>query len=92
MEVERPEDVGVAARERRKELGWTQQEVASRAGTSRQWVNAFEAGKSRAELGLVLRVLGVLGLMIDLSVSSPRSGMGPVDLDAVLAAYLRKPR
>lgn len=35
-------------------------------GVSRDWVNSFEAGKLRAELIYVLRLLGTLDLQFDI--------------------------
>jgi DNA-binding XRE family transcriptional regulator len=46
-------------------MKWSQQELASRAGVSRQWIVALERAKPTTELGLVLKTLAVLGLKID---------------------------
>ncbi|MCW2940351.1 MAG: transcriptional regulator [Actinomycetia bacterium] len=92
MRVASAVDLGGVVRARRKRLGWTQQELADRAGTSRQWMVALEGGKGRAELGLVLKALNALGLTVDLTAQdapAPRPSGGSVDLDALLAAYRR---
>lgn len=47
---------------RRHELGLTQTELAKRAGVSRKWISTFESGSSRAELGLVIRLINTLKL------------------------------
>ncbi len=39
------------------QLGLDQASLATRVGVSRQWIVAVEAGKARAEVGLVLRTL-----------------------------------
>jgi len=39
-------------RERRSARGWTQQELAERAGVSRQTINAVETGKYEPSLSL----------------------------------------
>lgn len=57
-------DVAAAARGRRLALGLSQAGLAARAGVSRQWISAFEAGKPGAELGLVVRLLDALGLKL----------------------------
>jgi y4mF family transcriptional regulator len=58
----------VAVRGRRTDLGLTQATVAARARVSRKWVYEFEAGKPRAELHRMLRVLEALGLELDVAV------------------------
>lgn len=83
-------DLAAVARGRRLNLGYSQAELATRARVSRQWVNEFEAGKQKAELDLVLRLLHALGLRLELL--DDRSGGGArrgssVDLDALLDRY-----
>ncbi|HEX8831657.1 MAG TPA: helix-turn-helix domain-containing protein [Longimicrobium sp.] len=65
MLVRTARDLGALARERRKELRWSQTELAERIGTSRSWVSDLENGKERAEIGLTLKALQVLGLMVE---------------------------
>lgn len=61
------------------------------AGVSRRWIVDLEAGKPRAELGLVLRVLSALG--IPLTADAPEA---PTRSDSVsthafdLDAHLRR--
>jgi HTH-type transcriptional regulator / antitoxin HipB len=80
-------DLAAVARGRRRELGLSQTELARRAGVSRQWVSAFEAGKPGAELRLVIDLLGALDLRLLVDdggpASKPDAGAG-VDLDALL--------
>lgn len=73
-------------RGRRRQLGLTQAELASRVGVSRQWLIAFEQGKGTAEIQLVLRVLDELDLRISLDVASQPDGgrEAGVDLDVLL--------
>jgi HTH-type transcriptional regulator/antitoxin HipB len=75
-----PEELAIAVRERRRELGLSQQQLAERLGVSRQWVVGLEAGRPRAELGLVLRALRSL----DLRVLIEPMPSGSIDLDALL--------
>lgn len=90
MRIRTPLDVGLVIRDRRRKLKLSQTELARKAGVGRQWVVAIEQGKSRAELGLVLRTLSALDLAptidpVDLPL---RSGddMTPVDIDTVVNA------
>ncbi|MCA9611014.1 MAG: helix-turn-helix transcriptional regulator [Myxococcales bacterium] len=74
-----PADLGALIRERRVALGLSQLELARRAGVSRQWIVGVEAGKDRAEVGRLFRVLNTLDLAVRVD---PR----PQDtLDAILA-------
>jgi HTH-type transcriptional regulator / antitoxin HipB len=88
MIAKTPREIGLLLRERRRQLGLDQQELAKRAGTSRQWIIEVEKGKARAEVGLVMRALAVLGLSLDVRPSEPRrahdQAAPPFDLDAVI--------
>lgn len=64
MNLRNSTDVGLLVRQRRRELGLDQATLAERVGVSRQWVVEIEAGKPRAEIGLVLRALRALGLTL----------------------------
>lgn len=64
MRVAVPRDLALAVRARRRELGWSQQQLADRCGTSRKWLSQFEQGKPSVELGLTLQVLEVLELQL----------------------------
>lgn len=90
MQVRTPLDLGVIIRERRRALGLRQQDLAERVGVSRQWIVEVERGKSRAELGLVLRTLNALG--IELHVGRPEENpmdqappVPAIDIDEVIA-------
>ena len=88
MRIHTTRDVAAAVRGRRKDLGMNQADLAQRAGVSRKWISEFEAAKSTAELGLVIRVLEQLGLSFDLGASpTTRSSKRTVDLDAVLEEH-----
>jgi len=63
--IQTPKELGLAIRSRRKELGWDQATLAKQVGVTRQWVIEIEKGKPRAELGLALRALRVLGLSLN---------------------------
>jgi y4mF family transcriptional regulator len=59
--VKTPQDLGQVIRAQRKRLGLDQAALARQIGVSRQWIIDIEKGKPRAEIGLVLRTLNVLG-------------------------------
>ena len=90
MQIRTPLDLGLVIRDRRRKLELSQTELARKAGVGRQWVVAIEHGKSRAELGLVLRTLSALGLSLTIDTGDrlPRSSddATPVDIDAVVSA------
>ena len=90
MKIRTPLDLGLVIRDRRRKLKLSETELARKAGVGRQWVVAIEHGKSRAELGLVLRTLSALDLplTIDPGERPLASGgdMTPVDINAVVNA------
>lgn len=66
MLITTPRDLGAAIKERRKQLGLGQAELAARAGVSRQWLIQVEGGKPGVAVGLVLRLLNTLGMRFTL--------------------------
>jgi transcriptional regulator with XRE-family HTH domain len=52
-------------RDQRLELGLSQAALAKRIGVGRSWVIRVERGTGGAEIGTVLKALGVLGLDLD---------------------------
>ena len=60
--VRTPQDIGTLIRSRRRSLGMSQAELASKLGTSRLWITEIERGKPRASLVLILQALSALGL------------------------------
>jgi HTH-type transcriptional regulator/antitoxin HipB len=90
-------DIGAAIRQRRRELELDQGTLAERVGVSRQWIVEVEAGKPRAELGLVLRTLEALGLRLRAQEAAQRrperrgkTAPPEIDIDAIVRAA-RKP-
>lgn len=61
-----PPQVSRAFKERRKELGMTQEETARRADVSVQWLSGFENGKGSCGTHRMMRLAGVLGLSLAL--------------------------
>ena len=77
-------------RGRRRDLGLTQAELATRAGVSRKWVYEFEAGKPSAELRLILRVVDALGLTLELGCQDDAratAGGTLADLDSLIEEH-----
>lgn len=66
MRIASVRDLALYLRDRRQQLGLTQEQLANSAGVSRRWLSNLEAGKPTAELGLVLRAIDALGLTFDL--------------------------
>lgn len=64
MFIRRPSDIGLIVRAQRKGRGLSQEDLATRLGVSRLWVNEFEGGKPTARLDLALRVLAELGITL----------------------------
>jgi y4mF family transcriptional regulator len=87
MRVHRATDLGHLVRERRRQLGLTQAQLAEQAGVSRAWLLSVEQGHERVELGLVLQLLSTLGMSLDVAVRQPIEGEPPTDLDALLERY-----
>jgi HTH-type transcriptional regulator / antitoxin HipB len=77
-----PEQLGAAIRLKRKEKNLTQSELAKLLGVERKWVLHLESGNSKAEIGLVLRAIEVLGLRASLGEKGQLGRRGPHDLKA----------
>lgn len=61
------QDIGATVRSSRQNKGWSQQELASSLGVSRQWVVAIEKGDSpSASLTLVIDALRMVGYVFDM--------------------------
>lgn len=58
-------NVSNRVKERRQELGWTQQELADRVGVSRQSVNSIERERYVPSLPLALAIARVFGCSTD---------------------------
>ena len=90
MQINSMRDLAATARGRRQDLGLSQVELAAKAGVSREWVKAFEGGKTTVEFGLVVRVLDALGLRLDIverGSGADTSLSRSVDLDTLLDEY-----
>lgn len=56
------DELGEAVRQRRRDLGLVQQDVADAAGVQRQTVGRIEAGSPEVSMGIWLSVTNILGL------------------------------
>jgi transcriptional regulator with XRE-family HTH domain len=93
MLIRTPADVGAAIRDRRRQLRLDQASLAKRIGASRQWVVGIERGRSRAELGLVLRALDALGVRLNTDTEGRQQVEPPtVDIDAIVASARKSKR
>ena len=98
MRIRTPLDLGLVIRHRRRKLGLSQSALAEMAGVGRQWLVAVERGKARAEVGLVLRTLGVLDLTLSADAGAQdRTTARPDDIpsddiDTVVSAHKRSRR
>lgn len=80
MRVNDAHELGRYLRSQRLAAGLTQADLAQRAAVSRRWLYDLEAGKPTAEIGLVLKVVGALGLLLDCRPQPTPE----IDLDAYL--------
>jgi HTH-type transcriptional regulator / antitoxin HipB len=90
MLIRTPADLGALIRDRRIKLGLDQKSLAQKVGVSRQWIVAVEHGKPRAEIGLLLRTIDVLGIRLSTDKEFPDNtedaGKTPsVDIDSIIA-------
>ena len=57
-------ELGIRVRDRRKQVGLTQQQLADEAGVGLVFVSQIENGKETAQIGRVLKLLEALGLEV----------------------------
>ena len=57
-----PKDISSLVKKRRKELGYTQADIASFCNTGFRFISELENGKETLQLGKVLKVINILGL------------------------------
>jgi HTH-type transcriptional regulator/antitoxin HipB len=90
MNVRAAKDLGALIRDRRNELGLTQQELADKTGVSRVWVVALEKGKPSAQLDLVLRTLRQLGLALSVDSEKPSLSTPGIDLGEIIRSTTKQ--
>ena len=57
-------DLATLVKKERQNRGWTQAELATRSGVSRDWLIGLEKGKQTVEIALVFRTLKALGIQL----------------------------
>lgn len=67
MIITNSSDFGRSIRERRKTLGYTQQELSAFTGLSVSFLSDLERGKKTAELDKAILVANTLGMDLDLT-------------------------
>ena len=72
MLVRSADEIGALIRDARTRRSMTQIDLATKAGVTSRWLRDVEKGKSGAEIGLVLRILGYLGIELDATDPSRR--------------------
>ena len=60
---------GEVLRDRRKELGITQKELAERVGRDRSYISRLEKGETDLQLSSFIRIAAALGIMLRLDVN-----------------------
>jgi HTH-type transcriptional regulator / antitoxin HipB len=93
--IRTPADLGALIRDYRRRQDLDQQALAKKIGVSRQWVVEIEKGKARAEVGLILRALDVLGvpLSVDDSKAARRDeDVSGADIDRIVENARRTER
>ena len=64
MKINRTEDLGALVRDRRRQLGLSQVELAKRMGARQAWVSRLEQGLPTLQIGLVFRALRDRGVSL----------------------------
>lgn len=94
--------LGGAVRDARRDAGWTQQQLADRAGVTRQWVVQLEQGQANPTFENLRGVCETLNLIIHLHPGGvDPTGIGAVeprgtdpagiDLDEIIERHTRPP-
>lgn len=78
-------DLAALVRDVRKRRGWTQAELAERAGVSREWIIGLEKAKPSVEAVLVFRTLRALNLSLTIGAEIQEEATeGFINLDELL--------
>ena len=77
--IHTPEQLGKALRARRKQLGWTQQELGRRAGVRQATISQLENGRAGTRLGTLFRIMDTLGLQQQVFPGQDGAAAAPAD-------------
>jgi HTH-type transcriptional regulator/antitoxin HipB len=72
-----PREIGLVIRRARRDKGWSQAELADRAGVGRPWLSELERGKPNAQVGRIMAVIRALGMTVEIvpARESPREAL-----------------
>ena len=70
MRIKTVSGLGAFVRDQRKKKGWSQADLAQKAGVSRLWIGDLEKGKPTLEIDLVFKAMRVLGISFEVSLVS----------------------
>lgn len=86
-----PDDISALVKDQRQFLGFTQADLASRAGVSLRWLAGLEAGSPGASIDKVMRTLDALDITlgVDLGANTDSTYRGQPSADDQLDAILR---
>jgi HTH-type transcriptional regulator / antitoxin HipB len=74
MKIRTVNELGATIRRARKQRGWTQGDLALRAGISRRTLVSLEAGNPNGEIGIVVRVIAALDRELAITERSSEGG------------------
>jgi HTH-type transcriptional regulator/antitoxin HipB len=87
MQFQTPRELAALIRSRRKQRGWSQSQLAERAGVSRDWIIGLEKGRSTVEFGLVLRTIKALGLSFSINPTPDSPPVSSINLGDLLGDH-----
>lgn len=96
MLIRTTKELGLLLRDRRRAMGLSQQDLASRLGVSRSWLIDVEHGKPRTAIGLVLRALRAVGVTLhvrtgpDRDIATRQRPTRSADVDAIIERARRR--
>jgi HTH-type transcriptional regulator/antitoxin HipB len=86
MWISTTDDVAQMIRDRRLQLGLSQQVLAQKVGVTRQWIGMLERGKPTVELAAVLKAITALGLRLDVRAPAVSVALEPIAETVAVAA------
>ena len=82
MDVHSVRELSAVIRQLRRDQGWSQATLASKAGVGREWIIHLEKGRPTVELGLVMGTLKALGVRLRIEPQTPTDP--EIDLNQIL--------
>ena len=83
--------IGDRIRNRRNELGWTQEKLAEQAGISTSFLSELETGKRSVGAANLMELSRALGVSLDFLMKGEASGgpEAPVEIPGALSAFAK---